>query len=46
MSKGFGGLYGLSIKKSAMTNVKARQHVLLMSTLIYSISLDLLDMEW
>ncbi len=34
MSKGFYGLHGLSTKKSAMTKVKARQHVNLMSNLI------------
>ncbi len=34
MSKGFYGLHGLSIKKSAMTKVKARQHVNFRSILI------------
>ncbi len=34
MSKGCCGLYGLSTKKSAMTKVKARQHVNFMSNLI------------
>ncbi len=34
MSKGFCCLHGLSIKKSAMTKVKARQPVNLMSILI------------
>ncbi len=34
MCKGFCGLHVLSTKKSAMTNVKARQHVNFMSNLI------------
>ncbi len=34
MSKGFCDLHGWSIKKSAMTKVKARQHVIFMSNLI------------
>ncbi len=40
MSKGFCDLHCLSTKKSAMTKVKARQHVNFMSNLIP------LDMEW
>ncbi len=34
MSNVFDGLHRLSTKKSAMTNVKARQHVNFMSNLI------------
>ncbi len=34
MSNGFCGLHGLSTKKSAMTKLKARHHVNLMSNLI------------
>ncbi len=35
MSEGFCGLHGVSTKKTAMTKVKARQHVYFMSNLIH-----------
>ncbi len=44
MSKGFCGRHGLSIKKSTMTKVKARQHFNFMSNLIQH-KLDPLDMD-
>ncbi len=43
MRKGVCGLRGLSTTKSAMTKVKARQHVKFNSEFI---SFDPLDMEW
>ncbi len=45
MNKGFCGLHGLSTKKSAMTNMKARQHVNFMSNLIQHKLRLILDIE-